>query len=92
MRLVKLEMQLPSTGNSNKFVKNGQQLPLHSDEIISKKEVIFTWLVDKENAEPLVMGKRVMKGWVIIKYKDTGEYKKAFDLFKEAMAFVSLKT
>jgi hypothetical protein len=48
-------------------------------------------LVDKNNAEPLIMGKRVMKEWVIIKYKNPNEYKKAFGLFKEAMAFVSLK-
>jgi hypothetical protein len=33
-----------------------------------------------------------MKEWVIIKYEDPSEYKKAFCLFKEAMAFVSLKT
>lgn len=49
-------------------------------------------LVDKENAEPLVMGKRVMQEWVIIKYKYSSESKKAFGLLKEAMSFVSLKT
>ncbi len=48
-------------------------------------------LVDKENAEPLVMGKRVMKEWVIINYKDSSDYKNAFRLLKEAIAFVSLK-
>jgi hypothetical protein len=36
-------------------------------------------------------GKRVMKEWAIIKYENPSEYKKAFGLFKESMAFVSLK-
>ena len=44
---------------------------------------------DARNVEPLVMGIRVMKEWVIIKYNEPSEYKKAFGLFKEAMAFVS---
>jgi hypothetical protein len=48
-------------------------------------------LVDRVNVEPLVMGIRVMKEWVIIKYKDPDEYKRVLGLFKEAMAFVSLK-
>jgi hypothetical protein len=37
------------------------------------------------------VGKRVMKEWPIIKYENPSEYKKAIGLFKESMAFVSLK-
>ena len=37
------------------------------------------------------VGKRVMKEWAIIKYENRSEYKKAIGLFKESMAFVSLK-
>jgi hypothetical protein len=46
---------------------------------------------DARYVEPLVMGIRVMKEWMIIKYKDPDEYKRVLGLFKEAMAFVSLK-
>ncbi|HZR30193.1 MAG TPA: hypothetical protein VFA71_15555 [Terriglobales bacterium] len=46
-------------------------------------------LVNKKSAAPLVMGKRVMKEWVVIKRKSAGEYKKDLSLFKEAVAFVS---
>jgi hypothetical protein len=48
-------------------------------------------LVDKKAASFLVMGKREMKEWAVIKHKDPKEYKKAFKLFKAAMAFVSSK-
>lgn len=48
-------------------------------------------LVDKKTASFLVMGKREMKEWAIIKHKDPKEYKKDLKLFKEAMAFVSSK-
>lgn len=46
-------------------------------------------LVNKKNATPLVMGKRVMKEWVVIRHKSLSEYKKDLNLFKEAVAFVS---
>jgi len=48
-------------------------------------------LLDKGNAEVLVMGKRAMKEWVIIKYKDPNEYKNALELFNESMTYVSFK-
>jgi hypothetical protein len=37
-----------------------------------------------------VMGQRVMKEWVIIKYEDPNEYKNALELFNESMTFVSM--
>jgi len=48
-------------------------------------------LVDKKRASALVMGKREMKEWAVIKHQDPKEYKKDLKLFKEAMAFVSAK-
>ncbi|MGH7452799.1 MAG: MmcQ/YjbR family DNA-binding protein [bacterium] len=48
-------------------------------------------LVDKKTASFLVMGKREMKEWAVIKHKDPKEYKKDLKLFKAAMAFVSSK-
>ncbi len=46
-------------------------------------------LVNKKTVTPLVMGKRIMKEWVVIKRKSSSEYKKDLNLFKEAVAFVS---
>jgi hypothetical protein len=48
-------------------------------------------LIETRNASPLVMGKRTMKEWVVIEHSDANAYKKDFDLFKEAIAFVSSK-
>lgn len=46
-------------------------------------------LVDKKTATFLVMGKREMKEWAVIKHEAPREYKKDLKLFKEALAFVS---
>lgn len=46
-------------------------------------------LMVQELATPLVMGKRVMKEWVLIKHDDPEEYKKDLELFKESIAFVA---
>ncbi len=48
-------------------------------------------LVDKKAASFLVMGKREMKEWAVIKHKDPKEYKKDLKFFKAAIAFVSSK-
>ncbi len=48
-------------------------------------------LMETRNAAPLVMGRRVMKEWVVIKHEDPEEYKKDLDLFNESIAFVSSK-
>lgn len=45
-------------------------------------------LIAQHYAEPLVMGKRVMKEWIVIKHTDPQDYHKDLALFKEAMAFV----
>ncbi len=48
-------------------------------------------LVDQERATPLVMGKRVMKEWAVIKHEEPEEYQKDLELFKEAIAFTGSK-
>jgi hypothetical protein len=48
-------------------------------------------LVDKKTASFLVMGKREMKEWAVIKHKAPKEYEKDLKLFKAAIAFVSSK-
>ena len=48
-------------------------------------------LVETKRAAPLVMGKRVMKEWIVIKHYNPEEYKQEEALFKEAIAFVSSK-
>ncbi len=63
--------------------KNGVVLKLPQEKIKT--------LVDKKIASFLVMGKREMKEWAVIKHKDPKEYKKDLKLFKAAMAFVSAK-
>src|SRR5690348_16137834 len=45
-------------------------------------------LVQKNYALPLVMGKRVMKEWVVIVHSDPEEYKQDKELFRQALAFV----
>jgi len=42
-------------------------------------------------ASLLLMGKRTMKEWVVIHYKDSADAKMDLGLFKEAMNFVSSK-
>ena len=42
-------------------------------------------------ASLLVMGKRTMKEWVVIRYQDPTDAKKHLGLFKEAMDYVSSK-
>src|SRR5947209_4272520 len=61
---------------------------IKDDNVVVKlpKEKI-TELVEKKYAISLVMGKRVMKEWVVIKHKNPEEYKKDLKLFKEAIAF-----
>jgi hypothetical protein len=48
-------------------------------------------LVEVGAASMLVMGKRTMKEWVVIRLNDPSDAKKHLGLFKEAMAFVSAK-
>lgn len=48
-------------------------------------------LVETAYAAPLVMGKRVMKEWVVIKHDHPKAYQQDVDLFKEAVAFVAPK-
>jgi hypothetical protein len=48
-------------------------------------------LVAARTASLLVMGKRTMKEWVVIRYKEPADAKKDLGLFKEAMEFVSSK-
>ena len=48
-------------------------------------------LVAAKQAVPLVMGKRVMKEWAVIRHDDPEEYTQDEALFKEAMMFVASK-
>lgn len=48
-------------------------------------------LVKRKAAAFLIMGKREMKEWAVIKRKDPKDYKRDFKLFKEALAFAALK-
>lgn len=49
-------------------------------------------LVEGRAASMLVMGKRTMKEWVVIRLKNPADAKKHLELLREAMAFVSAKT
>ena len=46
-------------------------------------------LLKTRRASLLVMGKRTMKEWVVIRYKNASEAKKHLGLFKEALDYVS---
>ncbi len=48
-------------------------------------------LVEAAYAAPLVMGKRTMKEWVVIKHAEPEAYRQDEALFKEAIAFVASK-
>jgi hypothetical protein len=48
-------------------------------------------LLKTRSASLLVMGKRTMKEWVVIRYKESADAKKHLTLFKEAMDYVSSK-
>ena len=48
-------------------------------------------LLEAGTASRLVMGKRTMKEWIVIRLKNPSDAKKQLRLFKEAMAFVSAK-
>lgn len=45
-------------------------------------------LLTSRTASLLVMGKRTMKEWVVIRYRDPADAKKHLSLFKEAMDYV----
>src|ERR1700752_772223 len=45
-------------------------------------------LLKARTASLLVMGKRTMKEWVVIRYKESADAKKHLTLFKEAMDYV----
>jgi len=49
-------------------------------------------LVSAKTATLLVMGKRTMKEWVVIRYRLPRESRKHLALFKEAMDYVSSQT
>ncbi len=46
----------------------------------------------RKNISTLVMGKRVMKKWIVIEHEKPEEYKEELALFKETMTFVSSKS
>jgi hypothetical protein len=48
-------------------------------------------LVEARQAEPLVMGKRTMKEWVVIRHEKPEQYQQDEALFKAAIAFVASK-
>jgi len=48
-----------------------------------------TTLLTRKTATLLVMGKRTMKEWVVIRYKLPADAKKHLSLFKEARDYVS---
>jgi len=48
-------------------------------------------LVEAGAASMLVMGKRTMKEWIVIRFRNPSDARKQLTLFKEAMAFVSAK-
>ena len=60
------------------------------DDVVMKlPEGKIQELMDKRRASHLVMGKRVMREWVVIQHNDPGGYREDLGLFKEAMTFVS---
>jgi hypothetical protein len=67
------------------FVKDGGVAMKLPKETIAK-------LIGAADAVPLVMGKRVMKEWVVLQRKDPKAYKKDLALFKESAAFVAAQT
>lgn len=48
-------------------------------------------LVEAGTASMLVMGKRTMKEWIVIRLENPSDAKKQLRLFEEAMAFVAAK-
>lgn len=46
-------------------------------------------LVLQKKAARLIMGKKVMKEWVLLKHPKPADYKADLNLFKESLAFVS---
>jgi len=48
-------------------------------------------LADRRDVSMLVMGKRVMKEWVVVAHKNPGAYKKDLELFKISAAFAQQK-
>ncbi len=61
--------------------KDGVVLKLPEDRIRG--------LIETRQAFHLVMGKRVMREWVVLQHKDPGAFEKDLDLFGEAKAFVA---
>ena len=61
--------------------------------VLKLPEVKIRELMDTRPATPLVMGRRVMREWVVLRHDlrhdDPGAYRKDKKLFLEAMAFVS---
>lgn len=52
-------------------------------------ELTVDALVAKKKAARLVMGKRVMKEWALLKHAKPADYRGDLGLFKESLAFVS---
>lgn len=78
--------------HTNFLVSNKVFAFLQGDGVALKlpKETVQQ-LVVTNYAAPLVMGKRVMKEWVIIKHERPEAYQQDEALFKEAIRFVSSK-
>jgi hypothetical protein len=60
-----------------------------SNRVVLKlpKDRIAT-LLQQKDYEPLTMGKRTMKEWIVIEHAKPADYKKDLQLLKEAKAFV----
>ncbi len=78
--------------HANFLVGNKVFAFLQGDGVALKlpKSTIQT-LVETQQAAPLVMGKRTMKEWVVIKHAHPEDYTQDKALFQESMAFVASK-
>lgn len=63
---------------------------MRPDGVVMKlpRERIEELLLTRADACHLVMGKRVMKEWMVIMHDDLNQYREDVKLFKEAAAFV----
>jgi hypothetical protein len=75
--------------NANFVIRNKVFAFLKKESLVIKlPEETGQKLIAQHYAEPLVMGKRVMKEWIVIKHSDPQDWQKDLALFEEAMAFV----
>ena len=77
--------------NSTNFTISGKVFAFTKGDAVVLKlpQAVIQRLVDNGAATRLIMGKRMMKDWAVVRRPNPADFKNDLGMFKESVAFVS---